>query len=302
MKKLLILLVLIVPGMLFSQQIADTSYHPEIENPEYEPGKGPVVFIDEGHHNFHTKEGRYKAFSNLLERDGYRVMAYKGQLSEVHLREGKILVISNALHRRNIRAWHNPVSSAFTEAEIEVARQWVSDGGSMFLIADHMPFAGAAKDLAAAFGFEFTNGFAMDTLNRGPALFYRKDKTLVSNVITNGRNATDRVDQIATFTGQVFRIPADAESILIFNDQYVNLLPDTAWVFNKNTPMQNVNGWSQGAFKEYGEGRIVVFGEAAMFSAQLAGEQQIKAGMNSENAKENYKLLLSIIHWLDGSL
>ena len=82
----------------------------------------------------------------------------------------------------------------------------------------------------------------------------------------------------------------------------MNLLPDTAWVFNKNTPLQNVNGWSQGAFKEYGEGRIVVFGEAAMFSAQLAGEQQIKAGMNREDASENYRLLLNIIHWLDGIL
>ena len=119
MKKLLILLVFILPGMLFSQQIADTSYHPEIENPEYEPGKGPVVFIDEGHHNFHTKEGRYKAFSNLLERDGYKVKEYKGQFNEKKLSEGKILVISNALHRTNVRKWYLPVSSAFTGISLD---------------------------------------------------------------------------------------------------------------------------------------------------------------------------------------
>ncbi len=302
MKKLLILLLLIAPGMLFSQQIADTSYHPEIENPEYEPGKGPVVFIDEGHHNFHTKEGRYKAFSNLLERDGYTVKEYKGQFNEKKLSEGKILVISNALHRTNVRKWYLPVSSAFTEAEIEVVRQWVSDGGSLFLIADHMPMAGAAKELADAFNFEFTNGFAMDTLNQGAIFFSRKEETLVDNIITNGRNDKERVDQIATFTGQAFKIPGDAQSILVFDERYVNLMPDTAWVFEKNTPVYNVEGWSQGAFKKYGKGRIVVFGEAAMFSAQLAGEQQIKAGMNREDASENYRLLLNIIHWLDGKL
>lgn len=80
----------------FSQQISDTSYHPPIPEPAYQPGKGPVVFIDEGHHNFHTKNERYKAFSNLLERDGYTVNGYPGMLETGKLSKGKILVISNA--------------------------------------------------------------------------------------------------------------------------------------------------------------------------------------------------------------
>ncbi len=302
MKKSIILLLFIVPGWLYSQQIADENYNPPIDHPEYESGIGPVIYIDEGHYNFHTKEGRYKAFANLLERDGYQVKAYEGIFDKKHLAEGKILVISNALNKKNERNWYLPVPSAFTKAEIEEVRQWVFEGGSLFLIADHMPMAGAAKELAAAFEFEFTNGFAMDTLNRGPAFFNRKEETLIDNVVTNGRDSTERVDQIATFTGQAFRIPADAEPILVFNDRYVNLLPDTAWVFNSNTPIYNIKGWSQGAFKQYGRGRIAVFGEAAMFSAQLVGEQQIKAGMNSEDGKENYKLLLNIIHWLDRKL
>jgi hypothetical protein len=206
------------------------------------------------------------------------------------------------LHEGNVSNWYIPVFSAFTKAEIEVVRQWVYDGGSLFLIADHMPMAGAALELADAFGFEFTNGFAMDTMNRGPAFFNRKEGTLIGNVITSGRDATERVEQIATFTGQAFRIPADAAPILVFNDQYLILMPDTAWVFTKDTPVIAANGWSQGAFKKYGEGRIAVFGEAAMFTAQLAGDQKTKAGMNREDAKENYKLLLNIIHWLDGRL
>ena len=163
-----------------------------------------------------------------------------------------------------------------------------------------MPMSGAAADLAMEFGFEFTNGFAFDTIKRGPDYFNLKEGTLHKSIITKGRDATESVEQIATFTGQAFKIPKDAHSILTFTKNYVNMLPETAWVFNATTTRYTVEGWSQGAYKKYGKGRIVVFGEAAMFSAQLAGEEKVKMGMNNEVAPENYQLLLNIIHWLDG--
>jgi hypothetical protein len=281
------------------QQIPDTSYNPHIENPAYTTGAGPVVFIDEGHYNFHTKDNRYLPFAMLLERDGYRIMGYSGQFTTEKLNRGKILVISNALNEVNTRNWYKPVLSAFTTGEIETVRRWVDHGGSLFLIADHMPMGGAAADLASAFGFSFTNGFAMDTTMPGPAFFYRNNQTLSDNIITNGRNGSERVDSIASFTGQAFPIPDDAYSILKFNNRYTLLLSDTAWVFDSTTRYKNITGWSQAAFKRYGKGRIVVCGEAAMFTAQLAGPQKFKAGMNSPDAKKNYQLLLNIIHWLD---
>lgn len=301
MKTLVLLIALISPNWLFSQQITDTTYNPTIQNPEYELGKGPVVFIDEGHLNFHTKNGRYTAFSNLLERDGYNVIEYKGIFKKNELAVGKILVISNALNE-NVEDWVIPNPSAFTESEINEIKQWVFEGGSLFLIADHMPFADASKALAAEFEFEFSNGFAFDTVNRGPAFFNLKEGTLTESVITIGRNKSESVEQIATFTGQAFKIPDDATSILTFNNKFVNFLPDTSWVFDENTTKFNVDGWSQGAFKTYGKGKVVAFGEAAMFTAQLAGPQKYKAGMNNEDAPENYQLLLNIIHWLDGKL
>jgi hypothetical protein len=151
-----------------AQQIADTTYNPPNSRiPSTKSGNGSVVFIDEGHHNFHTKEGRYKAFSNLLERDGYKVLSYSGSFAKNELTKGKILVIANALNELNTENWYLPNPSAFTTAEIDVVRQWVQSGGSIFLIADHMPMAGAATDLAKAFGFEFTNGFVFDSLSRG---------------------------------------------------------------------------------------------------------------------------------------
>jgi uncharacterized protein (DUF2249 family) len=285
-----------------SQQIADENYNPVIHNPAYKKGEGPVVFIDEGHHNFDTKNGRYKAFSNLLERDGYQVLPYTGKFDKEKLDKCKILVISNALNAINVEDWFLPNPSAFTENEIQILKNWVSAGGSLFLIADHMPMAGAARDLAKAFAFEFTNGFAFDTIARGPAFFKISDKTLHMNSITQGRNQQEKVQQIATFTGQAFTIPKDAKPILTFGENFVNFLPDTAWVFNEKTLMYPVKGWSQGAYQTYGKGRIVMFGEAAMFSAQLGGPNKVKFGMNTEVAPENHQLLLNIIHWLDGIL
>jgi hypothetical protein len=47
-----------------------------------------------------------------------------------------------------------------------------------------------------------------------------------------------------------------------------------------------------------GRGRIAVFGEAAMFSAQLAGSENEPMGMNAPEAMQNHQLLLNVMHWL----
>lgn len=297
-----ILISLTCIHILCGQQVADTSFKPPIPDPSYSLSQGPLVFIDEGHHNFHTKDGRYKSFANLLERDGYVVKSYKGKFEEKELAKSKVLVISNALNKQNLGAWHLPTPSAFSKKEIQIVEQWVRGGGSLFLIADHMPMAGAASDLAKAFGYTFSNGFVLDTVDRGAGIFRRQDESLMDNVITNGRSSSEEVNRIATFTGQAFQIPEEAEPILELGDQYINLLPDTAWVFHQHTKQLSAQGWYQGAYQSYGKGRLVVFGEAAMFSAQLAGAQKRKMGMNNPVAPENYQLLLNIIHWLDGKL
>jgi hypothetical protein len=105
-----------------------------------------------------------------------------------------------------------------------------------------------------------------------------------------------------TFTGQAFKKPADAITILRFDERYLLLETDTAWVFNSKTKSIPIKDWAQGAYLKYGKGRLVLFGEAAMFTAQLAGPSQARVGMNSDYAEDNYKLLLNIIHWLDHKL
>ena len=131
MKKYISLILLFTLSFsINAQQVADTTYNPPIKNPIYEHGKGSVVFIDEGHHNFHTKEGRYKAFANLIERDGYIVKKYKGQFVKEDLGKGKILVISNALNEINVENWYLPTPSAFSKKEIRIVKQWVKYFGT----------------------------------------------------------------------------------------------------------------------------------------------------------------------------
>jgi hypothetical protein len=106
------------------------------------------------------------------------------------------------------------------------------------------------------------------------------------------------VDSVATFTGEAFRIPAEGTSLLTFPAGMVSLNPDTAWAFHDDTPRSDVSGWSQGAVVDVGRGRVAVFGEAAMFSAQLAGPQRVPMGMNAPVAAHNPRLLVNLVRWL----
>jgi len=297
--KRIFLLLLFVTGITNAQQIGDPDFNPPIFNPAYPPSEGSIICIDESHNNFHTIDGRYKPFADLLARDGYVVKPFKDSVTKKSLEAVDILVISNALNSRNTQDWTLPTPSAFNENEINNIVEWVRDGGSLFLIADHMPFPGAAQDLAEAFGFNLNNGFAFDSTGTGTQLFIREDGTLKDNYITNGRTVLERVDSIYSFTGQAFQIPKDATPVLFLNENFISLMPDTAWNFKDDTEKISVSGWSQGAVIKFGSGKVAVWGEAAMFSAQIAGEKKVKVGMNAPKAKYNYQLLLNIIHWLD---
>jgi hypothetical protein len=283
------------------KQEADPNFLREIGNPAYDPGSGPVIFIDEAHNNFHTIEGRYQPFADLLSQDGYRVRPFQNLFMSASLASGKVLVIANALHESNLKKWKLPTPSAFTGEEIDAIHDWVEDGGSLFLIADHMPMPGAAADLAAAFGFKFHNGYAVhqDKIEWRPAIiFSRHKKTLLVHPITEGRVRTERIDSVATFTGQAFEIPEGARPLLLFGSDYVLYFTEEVGKLTPETPKISIAGMCQGAVMEYGKGRLAVFGEAAMFTAQRAGRR--KMGMNNPSAKQNAQFLLNIIHWLDG--
>jgi hypothetical protein len=283
-------------------QAPDTLAIPAVPSPAYPPGKGPVVLIDEAHGNYHTAEGRYRPFATLLERDGYVVGRQRAMLSATALDPGTILVIANALAPRNQEDWSLPTPSAFDPKGIAAVRQWVEEGGALLLIADHMPFGGAAEGLAAAFGVRMTNSYAVDpALRNGIFVFRRSDGSLADHPISRGRSAAEQVDSLRAFTGQAFWVAgADAAPILKLAPTTVLRLPVKSQEMDERTPQISGAGMLQGALLRPGKGRLAVFGEAAMFSAQAAGP--LRFGFNDPAAPHNAQFVLNTLHWLSGLL
>ncbi|MCC7466223.1 MAG: hypothetical protein IT261_08145 [Saprospiraceae bacterium] len=293
MKAVLFSLCCMFGSIAVAQQVSDTAFTYLNPMPKKAAGTGSVVMVDAAHANFHTLEGRYAPFGKVLAGDGYQLVSNNLKLEKNTLKNCRILVISNPLDTSNLGGrWQLPNPSAFSVAEMDAVHQWVKEGGRLLLIADHMPFAGAAQDLAMRFGFRFLNCFAMDNRNRALERFYKSNKTLIDSELTSG------IDTVVTFTGSAFRLPKKATPILALQ-HYSLLSPRIAWQFEEDTPIQSSEGYYQGAYMPYGKGKIVVMGEAAMFTAQLSGPNRAPVGINVPAARQNGRLLLNIIHWLD---
>jgi len=300
-------LFLVAPSGAWAQQVGDVEFEPEVTDAVFPFGKGPRVLVDAAHNNLHTVEGRYRAFAELLRRDGYVVEGLDAPLSPEALRGADILVISNAVADANILEddWTLPTPSAFSPDEIVAVRTWIEEGGSLLLIADHMPWPGAAADLAETFGLMFGNGFARDgTLQSGRMTFRRDDDSLADHAIIRGRMPEEAVESVMAFSGQAFRIrPGTAgQPLLVLGDDTVLLLPVKAWEFSEKTPRISASGMLQGATVRFGDGRVAAFGEAAMFTAQVSGTERRPSGMNHPEARENAQFVLNVLHWLSGLL
>lgn len=292
------LTALALAGTAQAQQLADPDADLTVAHPAFRP-PGPRVVIDGGHHNFHTVDGRYAPFAGVLRNDGLTVTGSTGPLDDAALRGVAILVIANPLAEANAPdRWYRPTPSAFTPAEIAAVHRFVERGGSLLLIADHMPFAGAAHDLGAAFGVEFLNGFAFSAppdQPQPPDLFTRANSGLLDDPVVAD------VNQVRTFTGSAFtaRDPG-VRPLLRLGRGWTVVEPDTAWEFSAGTRATTGEGKLQGALLEAGRGRVAVFAEAAMFTAQVTGAQRVPTGLRAPGAEENKQFLLDIVRWLAG--
>jgi hypothetical protein len=289
------------------QQIADPEFRTEILKPTYS-NVGPVVVLDEAHANFHTASGRYKPFADLLRADGYRIVAGAAPFAERGLADVNVLVIANALGHAFSDAAGDP-PSAFTGDECDAVRGWVRAGGSLLLIADHAPFGATAATLASRFGVEMGKGYAWDVNNKGrepttTLAYSRQNGLLGRHVITQG------VARVMTFTGQSMSVPPGAVALLKFSDSaressLANAQADiVAAQSGKSTAASALKGRAQGLAMEYGKGRVVMTGEAAMFSAQVfrytddhGQTTEMKMGINVPG-NDNRQFLLNVMHWL----
>ena len=292
----LLLAVSSVDGL--AQQLPDPEFDTSVANPAYKKD-GPRILFDEAHHNFHTTEGRYKPFVDVLMNDGYRVIRNRQPFTKSSLSSFKVLVIANALGAEEMDD-NGADGSAFTEEECQAVQDWVKSGGALLLIADHAPFGGAAAALGSRFGVDMSKGFTYDEANSAPnspslLIFPRENKLLATHPISEGRDQNEKLNMVQSFTGQSLKGPEDSVAIL--------KLGDTA----KDTPNReaessvSAGGRAQAIALKFGKGRVVVQGEAAMLSAQIAGQNKQKMGMNVPG-NDNKQYALNVIHWLSGVL
>ena len=295
---LLIICAICVPSIALAQQQPDLEFNTSVENPAYKKD-GPRVMFDEAHNNFHTTEGRFKPFVDLLLNDGYRVIRNREPFTKTSLSSFKILVISNALGAEEMDE-PDADKAAFTDEEIQAVHDWVKSGGSLLLIADHAPFGGAAAALARKFGVETSNGYTFDEKNSvagSPShlIFSRENKLLGSHPIVEGRNENERINLLRSFTGQSMTGPKDSVAILKLSDTATDSPNFQAEL------SASAAGRAQALALKFGKGRVVVQGEAAMLSAQVSGSEKRRMGMNVPG-NDNKQYVLNVMHWLSGQL
>ena len=306
----------------------DLHYDASVAHPAYVT-QHPRILFDAAHRNFHLPDGRYRPFADLIRNDGYLIDTNERPFSAESLAGHDVLVIANARGAEGGEV----DGSAFTEAECRAVADWVRGGGSLLLIADHAPFGGAAASLAAAFGVDMSKGVTADpghkdpeTLNPSFILYTRGDQMLGAHPILEGRDRSERIGRVMTFSGQSLRGPEGSTILLALGEAAVDRQqPSPAEVraaiaaareqaqregrsapgqirMPLRAPPTSAAGRGQAVAFGFGRGRVVVLGEAAMLSAQYVdmaalGRMHYPIGLNHPGL-DNRQFALNVMHWL----
>lgn len=288
--------------LIYPAQRADLGWRPAAHHARFAGESSPTVTIDASHHNGSDPRwwGRYWPFANLLRADGYRVRTSEGRFDAASLAGTDVLVIANASGGAKPQFFGinlpfgedgDRAATAFTAAEISAIRVWVEQGGGLLLIADHAPFGAANRELAAAFGVKMGAGFVeLPDGKSDPLLFSRENHRLGSHAILDGGSGLPRINRVETFTGQSLQGPPGSSVLLALppgSEEYV----DDGRGSLKPVPALP----AQGLAFEHARGRIVVLGEAAALTAQVADGQPF--GMDTKR-NQNEAFALAVLHWL----
>jgi hypothetical protein len=260
-----------------AQQRPDTTADTRVSRPAH-LAPGPRLAIDEAHHEFHRMAGRYRPFADLMRADGYRVSANTQAFDSVVLSGVDVLVIANALGHDDMGS-SAAAESAFTPAECRALTAWVRAGGALLLIADHSPMGAAARVLAESLGVDMRAAYTIDS-------------------ILMGRDSSERVHHVFTFTGQSLAGPPAAVSLLTLSDRAEDMLVGLGEALRNVAPEKRMPaaGRSQALAFELGRGRVVVLGEAALMSAQIAGGRT-RMGFNVPGTDDR-QFALNVVRWL----
>ncbi|MFT3807777.1 hypothetical protein [Arenimonas sp.] len=303
-----VLTVLLLGGaiaVIYPAQRADLGWRPAVRPASFAGEHSPNVVIDAAHHNASDARwwGRYWPFAKLLRSDGYRVRTGESRFDASSLAAVDVLVIANASGGAKpqffginlpVGGASDRAAPAFTAAEIAALRTWVEQGGSLLLIADHAPFGAANRELAAVFGVTMGAGFVeVPDGKSDPLPFSRGNRRLGSHPILDGGSGLKRIDRLETFTGQSLQGPPGATILMALPRGSEEYIDDGSGALKPVPALP-----AQGLAFAFGRGRIVVLGEAAMLTAQVA--EGVPFGMDTTR-NDNEVFALAVLHWLSGA-
>lgn len=281
---LTVLLTLATAAPALAQQVVDPNADTKVTDPAFPPGKGPAVMVDSEHGERQTLATDYAPFGALLTHDGYVVSDFDQPISAANLARAAVLVIADPTNPKDPpNAPKYQSTSAFTPQEIKTISDWVEGGGALLMIADHPPYAGSLRALAASFGFDIEM-YAAQPGSKGE-FFSFANGGLVDGPLTHG------LPQIQTFYGTAFTAPAAATPLLRFDSSWTMLVTDK--------PPRPMSGNDlRGATLPVGKGRVALLAEAGAWSAQVVGRKKNPIGFNAPGAQGNKRFIRNVVRWL----
>lgn len=271
-------------------------------NKKYLPKR---IHIDGGHYNYHTIEGTYEVLAGTLNKVGFQVASIKGQFNKITLENTDILIIANPhvylydslVQRAKVAnepfRWSAAAAQpAYTKNEAESIVNWVKKGGLLLLILDHAPNPMAGSPITAAFGVDYPNTATYDRLSRDPAIDTSRAQTILftrSKGLIGNHPILYGVDSVTTYTGGSLLGPPNSNVLLYLPTTATDRDWDPATKKFRNLSSA---GRSQGIAFEYGRGRVVILGEAAIINPEST----------SRSDRGNWQMTLNILRWLTGNL
>jgi hypothetical protein len=264
------------------------------------------ILFDHAHDNFHRIDGRYRPFAELVKSAGFDIRATTRRFAPGAFGGADVLVIANPTPEAGAND-----ADTFLDSEIDAIDEYVRQGGGLLLITDIPPWAMPSARLAARFGVRLSGGVVADRVHMNPVLpapvnllFTREHALLGRHPILDGTTPAERINAVATFSGQALFAPPHAIPLLEIAPGAMHMPIETSYemsrygtevITTKRRP-ERLTGAAQAVALMHGAGRVVVMGEAAALTAQVV-DADLRFGMNLRGA-DNAQFAINTLRWL----
>ncbi|MEX2681679.1 MAG: hypothetical protein Q6373_008765 [Candidatus Sigynarchaeota archaeon] len=216
---------------------------------EEKPESVAICFAQGHKEKLVIEQVQHEGLVDMLFRSGYRLGKIETWISWQKLCDYQVLVIGS------------PQEGKIEETEIKAIVEFVNSGGSLFLIADEGGDAKAKSnlnDVAKEFGFTFTPGIIVDTVD------YAEKQEYILPRITARHFITREVSQIVYASGCDIDIKDERITILVKSGPHAmrNLWKDGEWGQPEPAPDCPLI-----IVKRHGQGKVVACGNFSIITS-----------------------------------